>query len=251
MLKKMLFLVVIVALFTQLSYAQETLTVFADPEGKPLSWQEGDQLVGPVVDLMTLIFRDFDIPVNTVVRPWIRALSELEKGEIDAILTIFYTAERANVMEFTIPYAQVETSIFVKQGNEFPFRTWDDLRNRRGLIGRGDSFGEEFDTFSKEHLTISEVSSSAQVLRMLAAEKTDYIIGVKNATLLELIKLDLHEKIVPLDVPIDSQDVHIGFSKQSSFLQYLPEVNKRIQELRDNGTFEKMVQKALFTSAEH
>ncbi len=66
------------------------------------------------------------------------------------------------------------------------------------------------------------------------------MVNVKKPTLIEIAKMGYKDKIVPLDVPVSQQDVYITFSKKSKFLKYIPRVNQRITEMRDNGTIEKM-----------
>ncbi len=249
MLKILLYAVIMMSLWMPSVHARDEILVSSDSSGKPHAWEEENQLVGPIVDLITLIFKDFGIPVKTIILPWPRAIFEMEHGDLDVILTMFYTSERTKFMAFTIPYSQVLTSVFVKKGKEFPFNKWEDLINLNGLISRGDSFGTEFDRFSKERLKFWEVGTPQQIIQMLDLERGDYTIQVKIPMLIEIAKMGNQDKIVSLDVPVTKQDVYVAFSKKSPFLKYLPKVNHRIQEMLDNGAIEKMVEKVIVDSA--
>ncbi len=250
MLKILLYAVIMISLWMPSVYARNELLVSSDSHGRPYAWEEENQLVGPIVDLITLIFKDFGIPVKTIIRPWPRVLFEMEHGNLDVIMTIFYTSERTKFMAFTVPYSQVFTSVFVKRGKEFPFNKWEDLIDRNGLKGRGDSFGSEFDRFSKKHLKFQkEVGTPQQIIKMLDHERADYTIQVKIPMQFEIVQMGYQDKIVPLDVPVTKQDVYIAFSKKSPFLKYLPKVNHRIQEMRDNGALEKMIEKVILDYA--
>ncbi len=225
--------------------AREKLLVFSDDTAKPYTWKKEKKLVGPIVDLITMIFKDFNIPVETVLLPWKRAIHQIEEGQIDVILTMFYTPEREKFMVYTAPYSNIINSVFVKKGKEFPFKKWEDLIGREGLFTKGDSFGAEFDNFAKKKLTIDYILTLQQRVKMLFFERGDYMINVKKPTLIEIAKMGYKDKIVPLDVPVSQQNVYIIFSKKSKFLKYLPKVNQRITEMRENGTIEKMLEEVI------
>ncbi len=249
MLKKLLYSFIIMSLWMPSVHARDTLLVFSDNDGKPYTWKKGNQIVGPIVDLITSVFKDLDIPVKTVILPWSRGLRQMKTGDIDVVLTIFHTPERAEYMMYTVPYAQVRSSVFVKKGREFPYRKWEDLIDRIGLFLRGDSHGMDFDDFAKDHLNFSDIEGLEQAVKMLYHERGDYAILIKETALVEIADMGYQDKIVPLYVPISNQNVYIAFSKKSPFLKYLPKVNQQIQELRDNGTIEKMLEKVILDSA--
>jgi len=85
--------------------ADKPLIVTSALSAQPDAWARNGEIVGASVELMKLIFADLNISIETRVQPWARSLKELERGSIDAILTIFYTHERAKFIEYTNPYA--------------------------------------------------------------------------------------------------------------------------------------------------
>ncbi len=249
MLKKLLYFLIVMSLWMPSVHAQDTLLVFSDGNSKPYTWEERNQIVGPIVDLITSVFNDLGIPVKTVILPWPRAIFMMQTGDIDVILTMFYTPERAEFMMYSVPYAQVYSSIFVKKGREFHYSKWEDLIGRLGLVSLDDSHGAEFDKYAKDHLKFYYVGSLAQIFKMLDLERGDYTIQPKISTLIVIAQMGYQDKIVPLNVPVSTQNTHITFSKKSPFLKYLPKVNQRIQEMQDNGTIEKMIEKVILDSA--
>ncbi len=249
MLKKLLYAFFIVSLWMSSVQAQDALFVYSARTGKPFAWQEGNQIVGPIVDIITSVFNDLGIPVKTVILPWPRAIFKMKTGEIDVILTMFYTPERTEFMTYTIPYTQAYPSVFVKKGREFPYNKWEDLIGREGLVVLDDSQGADFDKFSKDNLKFRYIGSLQQIVKMLDWERGDYTIQIKRAAMIKIAQMGYQDKVVPLNVPVSKQDNYITFSNKSPFLKYLPKVNQRIQEMRDNGTIEKMLDKVILDSA--
>ncbi len=229
-------------------HARDTLFVFSDVDGKPNTWGEGNQIVGPIVDIITSVFNDLGIPVETLILPWPRAIHMMKTGDLDVILTMFYTPERAEYMTYTIPYTQAYLSVFVKKGREFPYSKWEDLIGRLGLAVLGDSIGADFDKFSKDNFKFYYVDTLQQIVKMLDIERGDYTIQVKRAMEIKIAQMGYQDKVVPLNVSVSKQDSHITFSNKSPFLKYLPKVNQRIQEMRDNGTIDKMLEKVILDS---
>ncbi len=248
MLKKLLFFFIFISLWLPSAHARNTLLVFSADAAKPLVWKEEGQIAGPIGDIIMSVFNNLGVKVKSPNLPWPRALRMMEAGKIDMILTMFYTPERAKFMVYSVPYTQAHSSVFVKKGRKFSYSKWKDLIGRMGLVTLYDSYGAEFDKFAKDHLEFYYVGSWQQITKMLIAERGDFTIRQKRPALIEIAKMGFQGKIVPLPVPLTKQDVYITFSKKSPFLKYLPKVNQQIQEMRDNGTIEKMLNKATLDS---
>jgi len=77
------------------------------------------RLEGPAVDLIKLLFRDYDVEVETVPLPWMRLLEYIKDGKIDAVAPIFYNAERARFISYSIPFGTHDTKVLVRRGHSF------------------------------------------------------------------------------------------------------------------------------------
>ncbi|MCP4749521.1 MAG: transporter substrate-binding domain-containing protein [Proteobacteria bacterium] len=247
MFKKIFVAFFVLSLWIPSAHGRDTLLMFSDVSGKPFTWQEGDQIVGPIVDLIAQVFNDLGIPIKTVFLPWPRAIFHMQNGDLDLILTMFHSPEREKFMVYTVPYGYVYNSIFVKKGREFPYRNWVDLIGRQGLVVRGDSYGGEFDAFAKDQLDLYSVGTLKQMIGMLMYRRKDYMICPKN-TLIEIAELGYHDMIVPLPMPVNKQEVYITFSKKSPFLKYLPNVNQQILKMQKSGAIERMIENVILDS---
>jgi len=242
--------IIIVILLNTAHYASEKLVVSAAPDATPYAWDENNKLVGMSVELIKLIFDDLQIPVTTKILPWARSIKNLKEGEIDAILTFFHSEERATYATFTVPYTTVGTSVFVHKGKTFPFYSWHDLISYRGVAIRGDSLGENFDQFAKEKLNLSKVGTVDQLIKMLVAGRTDYVVYAKNSLLFKARKLGLDNKISALAIPLSFEYLSFGFSNKSPFIKYIPKINNKIEQFKKDGTIERLLEKYITIASE-
>lgn len=93
----------------------EEITVVMDNNYPPYSFlDETGQPQGITIDHWRLWEEKTGIRVNLVPLPWGEALTRFLDGEFDVIDTIFYTDERARVLSFTEPYADIDVGIFFR-----------------------------------------------------------------------------------------------------------------------------------------
>lgn len=201
-------------------------------------------MAGPVMEMITNLFGEFDVSVTSVPLPWARAITQIESGEIDMIPVIFYTEERSHYMEFSTPYAEVPTSIFVPRGSTFHFKNMSDLIGKRGVMMRGDSISAEFQAY-RDKLTLTEIAGYDQMVRMLANRRADYGVAAEYGFILEIQRLGIGDEIEILPNPLALRNLHFALSRKSKHLNRLPYINKRINELKDNGTLEQMVNETI------
>ncbi len=248
-MKKLCISIMAVLIFSGYAHSRDKLIVTAAESiyAKQVTVDGELRLEGPAVKLVTHIFKDFKIPVDTKVIPWKRAMVGLKSGKIDAMITFLYSKERTEFFAFTDDYDSADTSIFVKKGNAFPFKKWDDLIGLKGLRIEGRSEGPEFDTFREENLDITQVTALTNIIKMIALGRYDYAVDKRYDIIMEAKRNGLWEKIEILSMPVKSNKIRIGFSKKSPFVKYVPEVNKKIAALKADGTIEKWIQEVLDT----
>jgi len=246
-MKKIFFLISICLLcINSVVYADESLKIYAPPS----IWAQtqGEKLTGPIIDLVEDIFVEFKVIVTTHVMPWARAIEQMKSGQLDMIPVIFYSEERSRFMEFSIPYVEVPTVVFVPPGRLFAFYSLEDLKEKRGLMVQGDYISPEFDAFESK-LNISKVAKYEQIFNMLGNNRADYAVAPKYGFLIHAKKLGYEHKIELLPRPIASRNLHFAFSKKSPFKKYLPAINKKIKQFKADGSMEKMVKKAIQMAA--
>jgi polar amino acid transport system substrate-binding protein len=227
------------------SFAQEPLTVAAALPAKPYAWVEGDRMIGVGMDILHAFFDELKIKLEPISYPWARSLHYAEAGEIDALVTVFYTEERNEFLDFPEHYLTIDVCVIVSKGKTFKFEKWDDLIGKRGIGITGDSQGNDFDHFDKKKLKMHRVSHIKAAYQMLEHGRMDYFIYVKDAALIEAANVGYIDKIEVLPVPVTSQKLYIAFSKKSKYAEYVPALSKKIKLWKRNGKIEKWHQSAM------
>ena len=235
---KKLILVLLSYCICSIAYADKSIYVSA-----PSSiWAEakGFEMQGPIIDFVSGIFSEHGIPVVSQNLPWDRALYNLRNGHLDAMLVLLHTEEREKFIEYSIPYAEIPTSIFVPKGQSFTFTSLDDLIDKTGLIVQGEQYGKKFEAF-KSQLNLSTVTTSEQMVEMLSRKRVDYVVSQYYAFLSTAKRLGLIDRfdVLPQDVELNS--IHIGFSKKSKFVNYLPEINTGVLKMKADGEINRIL----------
>ncbi len=81
--------------------------IFLDQDGKPQ---------GLLKDMWSLWSEKTGIRVDLKPMEWDQALSTMKQGKADVIDTIFQTAERQNLLDFSKSYADISVNIFFRKG---------------------------------------------------------------------------------------------------------------------------------------
>ncbi|WP_028862861.1 substrate-binding periplasmic protein [Psychromonas aquimarina] len=226
------------------------LVVTGNAEYPPILWRDQHnpgKLTGLAVELLELALMDTGIKVDARDRGvWARAQQEAKHGEVDMLAGAFITDQRQEYMDYILPqFTNVPSVVWVKKGNEFPFRQWDDLQSKRGGTLVNNSFGQTFDKYAAANLDIRSSATAERSFAMLLAERFDYVLYelYQGLTILEVS--GLKNNIKHLQLPVSIEGLYFTLSKKSgcnseALRSYL---NKRMQELTNFNTFDKLFDK--------
>lgn len=226
------------------------LTVTGNAEYPPILWRDKDhpgKLTGLAVELLELALQDSGIVIDVRDRGvWARAQQEVKHGEIDMLAGAFMTEPRKEYMDYIFPqFTNIPSVVWVKKGREFPFKVWDDLGSKRGGTLVYNSFGQNFDEYAKKHLNIRSSATVERSFSMLLADRFDYVLYelYQGMTILEVS--GLKDSVTHLKKPISIEGLYFTLSKKSACnsLTLKLYLNKRMQEFKEFGTFEKLFDK--------
>lgn len=223
-------------------YSKESIVITAP--NSIWAQAQGTKIQGPIIEIANSIFTELDISVDTKVLPWARALHNLRDGKLDGMLVLNRTKDRDQYVEYSIAYADIPVSIFVPKGRSFTFSSLDDLVGKKGLFVQGQQFGNQFETF-KPQLTLRAITTPGQMVKMISKSRADYAIANKYAFIMEAKRLALVDEFDTLPRIISLTPIHIGLSKKSKFTKYLNEINIRIQKMKDEGVFQRVIDDAI------
>ncbi len=205
----------------QSAYAQvcQKLVATGNPEYSPYLWRDPEdenKLNGANADLMQLLAKEIGIPIEVrYLGPWSRVQELARAGSVDLIAGAFLTKARLDYMDYFYPaFRGTRTVIWTHPANSFKYRTWSDLRDRKGLTVVNNSFGEEFDAYAKKSLSIAKVATLEQALQMLVLSRTDYLIYEEDPGLAFAAKLNITGlKMAP--VAVSTENLFLTMSHKS------------------------------------
>jgi polar amino acid transport system substrate-binding protein len=225
-----------------------SLTASGNSEYPPFLWREtstSTELHGVNRLIIDELSRRIDIPIRLIhVGPWSRAQGEVKNGRVDLMAGAFYTNERADYMDYFTPVMLHTASVvWQRKDKPFSFSRKEDLVGKWGVTVINNSFGQEFDQYAQHNLNILAVASLSQALRMLAADRVDYVLYEKNPAYAYATMLGLSDAIVPVLPYISSEGLYLTMSKKSAC--NVNSVKRKIaialQEMKQEGFTEQAV----------
>ena len=206
----------------QCAHAQvcQKLVATGNPEYSPYLWRDPEdesKLIGANADFMHLLSKEIGVPIEVkYMGPWSRVQELARAGRIDLIAGAFFTNARLDYMDYFYPaFRGTRTVIWTHPLRTFTYRTWADLRGRKGLTVVNNSFGEAFDAYAKKSLSIATVATLEQALQMLVLSRTDYLIYEEDPGLAFAAKLNITGlKTAP--VAVSTENLFLTLSHKSS-----------------------------------
>jgi len=221
----------------------EVLIISANTKNPPISFEQNGFLKGIGFDLMERLLSGLEIPVKrTMPLPWKRALLRSKKGEIDILIGVHKSSDRAQYLEFIEPaFTRTAHTVFFKQGGRVKISSKEDLRDYVGGSTFGSVLDEGFAEYMAKHFELQEVGSVEQNFLKLMAERIDYFIAPLLPTI-HIVQTRYPQKIKHLtflDDPISVTDEYIAISKNSDCAFVNNKLQERLKEVKRNGTFDK------------
>ncbi|HEY1128619.1 MAG TPA: transporter substrate-binding domain-containing protein [Roseateles sp.] len=229
------------------------LVASGNPQYAPYLWRSAsneDRLVGANADLLTWLSMELGVAIESrYVGPWGRVQEEMRAGRIDLIAGAFFTQARTEYMDYFYPaFRETRSVVLVRDNSKLDFKRWADLAPLQGVTVIGNSLGEEFDRFAREHLNISQVATLERALQMLQRSRVDYLVYEDAPAAAYQARLNI-DGIKPLLPAVASEPLHLTLSHRSAC--NTPELRGRIaramyklsrQPALMNGWIEKNIQ---------
>lgn len=225
------------------SFAAEVFIVSGNPKAPPVVWEQYGKLTGVGPDIANSILTELNLDYDIrVTGNWQQVQDKCKSGETDMIVSAYKNDERAEYMEYSLPYLPQPTVIVVEKGKEFLFGRWESLIGKKGASNTGESYGQEFDTFLKEKLDVQFVAFERAV-ELLNRGEVDYLIVDLYTALIYARLLRGEDAITILEPPVTTQSFHLTIGKNSPMAVQMPAINKKLYRLVKDGTVEKLFYK--------
>ena len=199
----------------------ERVVATGNPQYPPILWvdpEDESRLIGAGAELLRKVLASSDVELDMLnVGPWSRAQEEVRSGRVDMLAGAFLTRQRLGHMDYIYPaYAEVPSVIFVRVNNIFPYSGWADLRSRVGSTVLNNSFGNSFDRFAAQNLTIEAVPSIQQSFQKLLRGRADYVIYERYQGLALAQQMGVADQIDVLDGSLMNEQLFLTLSHNSA-----------------------------------
>lgn len=226
------------------SFAEDRLVrVAGDPYPPWTEGAAGSKATGGIaVELAQELFKRLNLKTRIVVYPFQRGMQRIKEGAEDIILMVSKTKVREKFILFTLPIRHSEWVFYHLKGKTFSWSTWKDLQKYRIGYVTGNNIGKAFPAAAEKYkFYIEEVKADIFNVKKLLLGRIDIVIT--DLEVMQRIiqqnpefqgKLKWHEK------PIFESFYHFGISNKSFLAPMLPRINEVLQEMKDDGTFQKI-----------
>ncbi len=224
------------------------LLVSGNSEYPPLLWRDPDnneELIGAVPALLQEILAPLGVRAEILnIGSWARVQRLAEDGELDMVAGAFMTRERFQYMDYILPpILYLPTAIWVPKGEAFLYRHWPDLQGKVGSTVIGNSFGNNFDRYAQDNLTIETVRSIEQSFLMAKAGRIDYVLYELLQGQVKLARDGLGEAFEALDKSVSTEGLFFTFPKKSlcNSFEFREQVADRLFDLVQSGRVRDLV----------
>jgi len=231
---------------SSLSFAEPSLFLVGDEDNKPECYINADgESVGIDVDIIREVARRLNINVSIQLAPWVRVLAMVKSGKADGGFPLFMTAERREYALYSQEPVHVSVmTAYTKSGEEFPYRSLNDLHEKRVGINRGYSISKEFDHAAQEGLiNIVEVETVAQLVKMLLDGRIEAIAATPSS-----VEAYLKQENIELSAigQVRARAAYLTLSKRSAIdnkQQLLDNINRTMVMMKEDGTIDSIRKK--------
>jgi polar amino acid transport system substrate-binding protein len=232
----------------QAQQACATLVITGHSSYPPVAWAAHGKIVGAAPGLVRGIAALLGVKdvVSRDFGSWEGAQAAVRNGEADVIFGIYKTDERAQYLDFIAPPFMADpVAIVVRKGAGFAYAEWSDLKGRKGVTNAGERYGDKFDAFMAEELSVARAAGVDKTFAALLAGEADYMIIGLYPGHDEARRLGVADKIAFLPKELLSSAMYVAFSKQSKCGAALQAgFAAGIKMAVDNGTVQALLEAA-------
>lgn len=189
------------------------------------------------VDIIKAVSRVTGLDIRVILGPWDDVREQLEKGEIDLLIGMFKTGERAKKVEFTIPHFISTYIIFTQKGSNI--KSLSGLSGKKVLVQSGD-LGHDYVIEQKLDAEIITKKDWAAVLKALNAGEGDAAIAAMLQGTMQIVKHNLNN-VVPVAEPLIQRSYCIAVPKGGAAL--LSTLNEGLNILKTTGEYDEIYEK--------
>jgi two-component system, NarL family, sensor histidine kinase EvgS len=217
---------------------EKTIIVKGDHNYPPYEFiNEKGEPDGFNVELFREIAKELGINYKLELGPWSQVRDELENGEIDVLLGLMVSPERAKKMLFGLPHSVMTHGIFTHVDKKF--KTLEELRNKAIIVQNKDRM---HDYLLETGLTdkIIPVEDQLAALRLLSSGQHDAAL-IGNFQGSHLLRKHKIENVLIRTSGIDPQKYAMAVSIGHNELLWL--LNQGLFQLKSSSVYDRLYEK--------
>ncbi len=241
--RQILYIVLIICVFlTSQSYAIEKIKIAT------LNWEPyiGQTLTneGFMAEITREAFKKVGYKVEYTYLPWKRAVIMAENGKFDGYFPAYWSEQREEKSIFTDVIISGPVVFLKMKDSNISYKSLMDLKAYRIGVVRGFVNTKKFDNAT--YLNKEAVTTNLQNIKKLTSKRLDLIVIDKFVGFYLIDKYVPHmsKQVVSLHPPLENNKLYICMSKKSNNIdEKLRAFNKGLQEIKENGSFNKILKK--------
>ena len=218
------------------AFAKEKIYVGTNAEFPPFEYLENGEIKGVDMELVNEIGKILDADIKIVDMAFDGLLPALQMKKVDLVIAgMTANEERMKTVSFTQPYYTASQVIIVKEGND-SIKSFNDLKGKKvGVMlgSTGDMVVSEI-----EGVKIERFNAAYAGIMALQAGKVEAVVldsePAKNY-------VAQNKGLVLADADAEQEEYAIAVRKNDKAL--LEKVEKALKEIKENGTYDKLLQK--------
>ena len=193
------------------------------------------------IDIIKAIAKDLNYNVSIEAGNWSKIKKRLLNGEADLIAGMYYKVDRAERVNFSMPYIIITHSIFVKEGDYWnSLKDVRDDKNLKVIVENSSILHKYLNTAGINGSRIITVENQFDVLKTLSETKNTCAFLPKLQGNYTATKHGF-DNIITVGLPILPREYSIAVNKQDTTL--LNDINDAITNINNNGTYERIYNK--------
>ncbi len=208
------------------------LIVGGDHDYPPYEFLDNGVPTGFNIELMRAVADAMGLEAEFKLGPWREVRKDLEQGRVDVLAGMYYSVDRGNLVDFSVPHTMVTSGIFVRKGS--PIRSYADIQGKGVIVQEGDII---HDSLRRSGLAsrIVTVTETGQALKLLASGKHDCAIFPSRLQGEHLVKnLGLANiRIINSELP----QLQYCFAVRKGNQELLYKLDEGLKILKVNGTY--------------
>ncbi len=219
------------------NHPKKKIIVGGDFDYKPFTWlDDNGEAKGFDVDVIKYIAEKYNWELEFRFTQWNKALENLDKGEVDVLISILYTEQRDTMYDFTIPYNEDYYGIFVRKNSEV--KEISDLSQKQIIALEGDASVTRFINPMALFRNTTLVNSLPEAINLLSEGEGDavlapYSIGMEA---IEDLRIRNVKVVGPSIMPILYR-----FAVKKGDSQLLSLLNEGIDQVKVSGKKEELL----------